>query len=76
MTSRICFPLQGHIILGLGDLKAGPHIPFEHRGVMSCSGGSRISERVVPKNVGMLCAPKILRGHAHFQAKTTPTSGG
>ena len=32
--------MQGHIILGLGDLKAGPHIPFEHVGVMSCVAAS------------------------------------
>ena len=32
------------------------------------SGGSRISERVVPKNVGMLCTPKF--------CAATPTYGG
>ena len=41
----------------------GDHNRIKH----VCSGGSRISERVVPKNVGMLCAPKFLRGHAHLR---------
>ena len=30
-----CIFLKVHIILGIGDLKDGPSIPFEERGVMS-----------------------------------------
>ena len=32
--------LQVHIILGLGDLKTGPELPFAKQGVMSCVAAS------------------------------------
>ena len=32
--------LQVHIILGIGDLKEGPTIPFDEQGVMSCVAAS------------------------------------
>ena len=39
-SSLNSYIMQGHIILGIGDLRSGPSIPFEKVGVMSCVAAS------------------------------------